>query len=67
MIDISHETLVWLSKSAGLFYLIFLSIICTAYAFWPSNHDRFDKASKSILDDENGPLTRDASAQQRRG
>lgn len=55
MIDFSHEALVAFSKSYGLFYLIGLSILCTAYACWPANKDRFDRAAKSILSDEDGP------------
>lgn len=51
----SHEWLVGLSKSFGLFYLIALSIGITVYAFWPAHGKRFDKAAKSILDDEDGP------------
>ena len=50
-----HEFTVWFSKSFGLFYLIALSIIIVAYAFWPSNKKRFDKAAKSILGDEDKP------------
>ncbi len=53
--DISHEWLVGMAKSFGLFYLIALSIVVTAYAYWPSLGARFDKAAKSILDDEDGP------------
>ncbi len=56
MIDLSHDTALWLSKSLGLFYLIFLSVIFTAYAFWPSNRERFDRAKHSLRDDEDGPL-----------
>ncbi len=53
--DISHDWLVGLSKSFGLFYLVALSVGITVYAFWPSLEKRFDKAAKSILDDEDGP------------
>ncbi|MCP1167043.1 cbb3-type cytochrome oxidase subunit 3 [Limimaricola litoreus] len=53
--DIPHELFVGFSKSFGLFYLIALSIGITLYAFWPSLKERFDKAAKSILDDEDGP------------
>lgn len=53
--DLSHEWFVGLAKSFGLFWLIALSIGITAYAFWPSLGGRFDKAAKSILDDEDGP------------
>ena len=32
-----------------------LSVGIAIYAFWPSHGKRFDKAAKSILDDEDGP------------
>jgi len=53
--DIPHETVAGFAKSFGLFYLIALSIGITLYAFWPSLGARFDKAAKSVLDDEDGP------------
>ncbi len=53
--DLSHEFLVGLAKSFGLFWLIGLSVGITVYAFWPSLGKRFDTAAKSILDDEEGP------------
>lgn len=53
--NISHDLLVGLAKSFGLFWLIAMSIGITAYAFWPSLGRRFDKAANSILDDESGP------------
>ncbi|KIN71822.1 cbb3-type cytochrome c oxidase subunit 3 [Sulfitobacter guttiformis] len=53
--NISHDLLVGLAKSFGLFWLIALSIGITVYAFWPSLGRRFDKAANSILDDEDGP------------
>ncbi|KKN00492.1 hypothetical protein LCGC14_1137250 [marine sediment metagenome] len=53
--ELSHELLVGLAKSFGLFWLIALSIGITAYAFWPSLGKRFDTAANSILDDEAGP------------
>ena len=31
-----HDTLVWFSKTFGLFYLIGLSLLAIAYAFWPA-------------------------------
>ena len=54
--DVSHEFLVGFAKSFGLFWLIGMSIGITVYAFWPSLGTRFDKAAKSVLDDEEGPL-----------
>ena len=53
--DLEHGTLVWLSKSFGLFYLIALSIITVVYAYWPSNNEAFDHAAKSVLRNEDGP------------
>jgi cytochrome c oxidase cbb3-type subunit 4 len=50
-----NEFAVWFSKSFGLFYLIALSIGVVVYAFWPSNKERFEKAAKSILDNEDRP------------
>ncbi|SLN36220.1 cbb3-type cytochrome c oxidase subunit 3 [Oceanibacterium hippocampi] len=55
MIDLSHDLLVGISKSFGLFYLIALSIGATVYACWPSNGKKFDRAAKSVLKDEDGP------------
>lgn len=51
----SHETLVWFSKSYGLFYLVGLSMIVVIYAYWPSNKKTFDKAAASILESEDKP------------
>ncbi|AGK56707.1 cbb3-type cytochrome oxidase, subunit CcoQ [Hyphomicrobium denitrificans 1NES1] len=50
-----HDTLVWFSKSFGLFYLIGLSVIVLIYAYWPSNKKQFDKAAEAIIDDEDKP------------
>ena len=53
--EIDHGTLVWFSKSFGLFYLIGLSLIVVAYVYWPSNKKQFDHAAESILHDEDRP------------
>jgi len=55
MIDLDHDTLVAFAKSFGLFYLMALSIGVVVYACWPSNKKRFERAARSILDDEEGP------------
>ena len=52
---IDHNTLVWFSKSFGLFYLIGLSTVVLIYAYWPSNKKDFDRAATSILHDEEKP------------
>jgi cytochrome c oxidase cbb3-type subunit 4 len=53
--DIEHGTLVWFSKSFGLFYLLGLSALVLAYVYWPSNKKRFDRAAESIIHDEDKP------------
>ncbi len=53
--EITHETVEVFAKSFGLFYLIAMSVAVCIYAFWPSLRNRFDRAAKSILDDEDGP------------
>ena len=53
--DIDHDTLVMLSKSIGLFYLIALFIGVVVYAYWPSNKKRFERAAASIVEDEDAP------------
>lgn len=55
MMDIGHSALVGFAKSYGLFYLIAFSVAVLVYTYWPSNKKRFDRAAKSILDDEDKP------------
>jgi cytochrome c oxidase cbb3-type subunit IV len=59
--DMTHDWYVMMSKSFGLFWLVGLSVVITAYAFWPSLGPRFDVAANSILDDEDGPAPPDAT------
>lgn len=54
--DLDHDTLVALSKSWGLFYLIAMSAAVMVYALWPSNRKRFTHAKLSILDNDDKPL-----------
>jgi len=53
--SVEHDFLVGISKSLGLFYLIALSAAVLVYAYWPSNRRRFDRAARSVLDDEDKP------------
>ena len=53
--SITHDLLVGISKSFGLFYLIALSAAVLVYTLWPSNRIRFDRAARSILEDEDKP------------
>ena len=50
-----HDDLVWLAKSAGLFYLVGLSIVILVYVYWSSNKKRFEQAATAILDDDDRP------------
>jgi cytochrome c oxidase cbb3-type subunit 4 len=50
-----HATLVWVSKSFGLFYLIAFSLAVVAYVYWPSNRNRFERAALTVLDEEDRP------------
>jgi len=52
---IDHDTLVWLAKSFGLFYMIALAAGVVLYAYWPSNRARFDAAAQAVLQGEDKP------------
>jgi cytochrome c oxidase cbb3-type subunit IV len=52
---IDHDTLVGFAKSWGLFYLIAMAVGVVVYTLWPKNRKRFDKAKKSILDEDDTP------------
>ncbi|MBN9257468.1 MULTISPECIES: cbb3-type cytochrome c oxidase subunit 3 [unclassified Mesorhizobium] len=54
--DIGHETLVAISKSWGLFYLLAFSVGVMVYAFWPGNRKAFEHARTSILAEDDTPL-----------
>lgn len=53
--EMQHEILVAIAKSWGLFYLLIFSVGVMAYAFWPSNHKRFQDAKQRILDQDDRP------------
>lgn len=53
--DTSHDTLVLLSKTFGLFYLIAFSVAVLVYVYWPSNRRKFDHAAQAILQGEDKP------------
>ncbi len=53
--EIDHNTLVAFAKTFGLFYLIGMFGVAVADAFWPSKKGEFDRAARSLLDDEDGP------------
>jgi cytochrome c oxidase cbb3-type subunit 4 len=53
--DASHDTLVLVSKTFGLFYLIAFSAAVLVYVYWPSNRPKFDRAAQAILRGEDKP------------
>lgn len=53
--ELNHDTLVAISKSWGLFYLMGFFLCAVAYAFWPSNRQRFERAKHAILDRDDRP------------
>lgn len=53
--DFSYDTLVAISKSWGLFYMMGFFLCVCVYAFWPRNRNRFDHAKNSILDQDDKP------------
>jgi len=55
IMEFDHQSLVAFSKSWGLFYLIAMAVAVLAYALWPSNKKRFDRARRSILDRDDRP------------
>jgi cytochrome c oxidase cbb3-type subunit 4 len=51
-----HDTVVGFSKSFGLFYLVALSAVALAWAYWPSNKKTFDEAAeRPVLEEEDRP------------
>ena len=55
MTGIEHYALVGFAKGFGLFYLLAMAAVALAYALWPANHGRFEKAARDIIDDEDRP------------
>ncbi len=53
--ELNHDTLVALSKSWGLFYLIAFAGAVLVYTLWPANRERFDAAKKNILEQDDRP------------
>jgi cytochrome c oxidase cbb3-type subunit 4 len=53
--DFSYETVVAFSKSWGLFYMMAFFLCVCAYALWPKNRQRFDRAKNSILERDDTP------------
>jgi cytochrome c oxidase cbb3-type subunit 4 len=54
-VEIDHTMLVGLAKSLGLFYLLVMAAAVLVYACWPANKERFDKAARDVIEDEDEP------------
>lgn len=52
---IDHGSVVWFSKTIGLFYLVAMAATALAYALWPSKKREFDTAATAILTDRERP------------
>ena len=51
----SYETVIHFSETWGLVYLFILFLGVLAYAFWPSNRSKFDKAAMAPFEhDDHG-------------
>lgn len=51
----SHDTLVFVAKTFGLFYLVALSLIFLVHTLRPSMRARYERAARSIFDGEDRP------------
>lgn len=52
---LDHGSVVAFAKSWGLFYLMGFFICVLVYTFWPANKKGFDRAKRSILDQDDKP------------
>jgi cytochrome c oxidase cbb3-type subunit 4 len=46
----TYETLATFAKSWGLVYLMVMFLAVCAYALWPRNQQKFDRAARMPLD-----------------
>lgn len=53
--EITHESMLELSKVWGLLYLFAFSIAVIIYTFWPSNRAKFKKAETEIFAKDDAP------------
>ncbi len=53
-----YERLASFAQTWGLFYIIGLFAIVLAYALWPKNQKRFDRAARMPLAEDDAPAER---------
>ena len=51
----THDTLVYLAKTFGLFWMMAFFVIVAAIAYLPSRKAGYERAARSILDPGTGP------------
>ncbi|MEM7173338.1 MAG: cbb3-type cytochrome c oxidase subunit 3 [Pseudomonadota bacterium] len=47
----TYQSVSAFSQTWGLVFLVTLFLVMLAYAFWPSNKERFNRAADSLLDE----------------
>ncbi|NJO55798.1 MAG: cbb3-type cytochrome c oxidase subunit 3 [Rhodospirillales bacterium] len=52
----SQQTLHLLSAAVSTVVLIGVVVAMLAYTFWPTNRQKFERAARQPLDDDQGPL-----------
>ena len=52
MTAVTYETLSRFAQQGGSIYFSLLFLAALAYALWPRSKDRFDRAARLPLDDE---------------
>jgi len=48
----NYETMTLIAQMSGMFFCIALFVAVLAYALWPSNWERFERAAGSALRDD---------------
>lgn len=48
----TFQTVSSFAQSWGLVFLVSMFVVAVAYALWPSNKEKFNKAAKSALDED---------------
>ncbi len=48
----SYDTLVYLAKTFGLFWMLGFFVIVAIWTYWPSRRERYRRAARSVLREE---------------
>ncbi|HET9161799.1 MAG TPA: cbb3-type cytochrome c oxidase subunit 3 [Caulobacteraceae bacterium] len=55
MSALSYEAVARFAQQGGAVYFVILFVIGAAYAFWPKNKEKFDRAARAPLNEEPRP------------